>query len=157
MEEPDKKFIDLYIKLGNLQGVNDIMSRIFAMLYISPTDVAMDDLAKQTGYSLASISNNIKMLEAFGFIRRIRKPGTKKIFLYLEKDMKKLMKETLIKKQQVVINTIKAEMPQILEDYRKKAKKNIEKKKLNILEDYYDGILAFEKVIKKMIKEINKI
>ncbi|MCK5282835.1 MAG: hypothetical protein KAK00_05485 [Nanoarchaeota archaeon] len=158
MEELDKKIIDLYQEMGRGQGINDpLLMTIFAKLYIEPEPVAMEDLAKETGYSLASISNKIRMLEPMLQIKRIRKPGTKKLFLYMEKDFLKIWKDALLKKQEYVVNNVKEKMPPILKDYKEKAKSSRDKKKLKVMEGYYEQILKFEKILNVMIKEINKV
>ncbi len=117
----------------------------------------MDDLAKKTGYSLASISNKTKMLEAVGFVKRTSKPGTRKAFLYAEKDILKMFKQALIKKQENVINSAKEKLPLMIKECRTKAKTKQQKQKLHLLEDYYQQMLRFEKVIQHMIKGFDNI
>jgi len=155
MEDIDSRFLALYQKIGSMQGMNSLFIRIFSILYIEPEEISMDEVAEKTGYSLASISNSIKMLETMGLVRKNRRPGTKKIFLYMEKDFNKLTKQIMIKKQENIISMIKSEIPSIIKESKPISEKD--KKKLKILENYYKQILGFEKVIKKMIEMMDEI
>jgi len=155
MDSIDKQFVGLYQKIGRAQGMDDSFIEIFALLYIEPDEIAMDELVKKTGYSLASISNKIKMLEALGFVKKVRKPGSKKIFLKIEKSIGGLMKEGMLMKERSVISTIINELPKIIEDF--KPKTEIEKRKLRILEKYYKEMLLFEKLMQKWVIDIEKM
>jgi DNA-binding transcriptional regulator GbsR (MarR family) len=155
MEDIDSKFLELYQKIGNMQGMNSLFTRIFSILYIEPDEISMDEVAEKTGYSLASISNSIKMLETMGLVRKSRHPGTKKIFLYMEKDFNKLIKLFMIKKQENIISLVKSEVPSIIKESKPTSEKS--KKKLKILENYYKQILGFEKIVKKIIDMMDKL
>ncbi len=153
MSQIDQQFIEFYQNIGRSQGFNDsLLTTIMAMLFLEPKDVAMDDLAKKTGYSLASISNKVKMLEAIGFVKRKSKPGTRKVFLYAEKDFLKVFKQALVKKQENVINLAKTRLPEIV-----KQNKSGDKQKIKMIENYYNQMLKLEKAIQHFIVEIDKI
>ncbi|MFH1642912.1 MAG: hypothetical protein ABIC04_08520 [Nanoarchaeota archaeon] len=156
MDEINKKISSLFIDMGCGQGINNsLFMTIFANLYMEPEPIPMENLAKNTGYSLASISNKVNMLGPL--IQKTRKPGSKKLFLYMEKDILNIWKQALLKKEKYVIIKTKEKLPLIIKDYKKKAKTETDNKKIKILENYYDQILKFEKVIKKIIIELDKV
>ena len=158
MKEFDNKIIELFHDMGRGQGINDsLFMTIFAKLYMSPDSVAIEDLAKDTGYSLASVSNKAKMLMTMPLIKRIRKPKSKKLYLYMEKDILKVWKEMLLKKQEYVINGMKEKLPPLLKEYKNKVKTDKDKQKLKIMEEYNEQVEKFGKVIKKALNEIEKI
>ncbi len=153
METIDQQFIEFYQSIGKSQGFNDnLLTTIMAILFLEPKDIAMDELATKTGYSLASISNKVKMLEATGFVKRTSKPGTRKVFLYAEKDFLKVFKQALIKEQENVITFAKTRLPEII-----KQNKSADKQKTKMIENYYDQMLKLEKAIKHFTLEIDKI
>lgn len=158
MEELDQKFIDFYQNVGRSMGINDnLLLKIIAILFLEHKEIAMEDLAKKTGYSLASISSKAKILETMGFARRTSKPGTRKAFLFIEKDFLKLFQQQLIKKQEYLIKQAKEKIPEIIKEYKHKSKTNKQKQKLKILENYHAQILKFEKIIQYMIKKIEEM
>ena len=155
MEELDNQIANLYQEMGRGQGINDsLMIRLFSRLYMEPDPIAMEDLAKETGYSLASISNKINMLAPVLQIKKIKKPGSKKIFLYMEKDMLGIWKDIMLKKEEYVINRAKEKLPHLIKEYRGKAKSDRDKKKLKIIEDYYSQILKFECIFNMIAKKL---
>jgi len=154
--ELDDEIIEFYRTAGRMQGIDDSLATILGTLYLEPGEMSMEELAKKTGYSLASISNKIKMLEPSGIIRRVRKPGTKKIFLYAEKDIMRIMKKTLVMKQESVIKLAKERIPFIIRKYKNKKLTEEQKNKLRIIENYYKGILRFEGIIKEILRKLDE-
>ena len=157
MDDIDKEFIELYQTIGSVSGLDNLFVTLFAKLYIEPEDMAMENIAKETGYSLASVSNKVKVLETMGIVKRIKKPGSKKIFLRIEKDMIKIFKEHLAKKEEKNIKLIKEKIPEIIKKYKHKVKTEKDKKKIKILENYYKQILKTEKIISHIRIEMEKI
>ena len=154
--ELDDEIIEFYRTAGRMQGIDDSLATILGTLYLEPGEMSMEELAKKTGYSLASISNKIKMLEPSGIIRRVRKPGTKKIFLYAEKDIMRIMKKTLVMKQESVVKLAKERIPFIIRKYKNKKLTEEQKNKLRIIENYYKGILRFEGIIKEILRKLDE-
>ncbi len=158
MQQIEQQFVEFYQDVGKAQGFNDnLLVSIMALLFLEPKEVAMEDLAKKTGYSLASISNKAKFLEAAGFVKRTSKPGTRKAFLHAEKNILKIFKQAMIKKQENVISLAKIKIPEIIKENKPKAKTSEQKQKIKMLESYLQQMLLFEKLIQHMIKGFNNI
>ena len=157
MEELNKEFIEYLSMMAKSFGLNDLMVKVFAILYIEPEEIAMEDIAKKSGYSLASICNTIKMLENMGAIKRIRKPGTKKVFFYMGKDMVKWNIMKLEFAHRNIIIPAKERLPKIIKKYKEKVKNERDKKKLKIIENYYNQVIIFEKIFNKWKKDLQNI
>ncbi len=154
MDDCDRAFVSFYMKVGRGYGMDDLSSSIFALLYVSPTEIALEDLARETGYSLASVSNKVKMLESTGCITRIRKPGSKKVFFYAEKDMMKIIIGMMEKIGSVETTLAKSEMPAIIGKLETAGLTSEEKKKIKILRTYLRDMHKFEKMINAMKEAI---
>lgn len=157
IDEMDKEFIEFYQTASRVQGADPSLGTILAVLYLEPEEISMEELAEKTGYSLASICNKLKMFEPAGFVKRIRKPGTKKIFFRAEKNVLEIMKKGLTMKQNLVINLAKERIPRIVNKYKKTKLSEKQKKKLRIIEGYYKEMLKFEVFIKEMLKKLDEI
>ena len=157
LDEIDKEFIEFYQTASRVQGVDASLGTILAVLYLEPKEISMEDLAKKTGYCLASISNKIKMFEPAGFVKRIRKPGTKKVYLRAEKDVIEIMKKSLTMKHNLVIGLAKERMPVIIKKYKGQKLTKEQKQKLKIIEEYYKQMLNFEELIHEMLKKIDEM
>jgi len=157
MHEIDTKFIEFYKQFGAMQGIGDnAVCELMARIYIEPDDIAMDVLAKETGYSLASISNKLKFLEMTGFVKRNTKPGTRRIFLSMEKDILKKLKEAAIKKHDSISKTIIL-LPEIVKETKSRAKTSRDKEKLKLIESYYSQMRQFRDILKNTVSDFEKI
>lgn len=150
-------FIDFYKEMGNLIGVDDLTASIFASLYIEPEEITLEDLSRKTGYSLGSISNKIKLLSNLGLVRKRTKPGTKRLYLYVEKDFCKILKQQLIRKQEYEINFAKSKLPELIAKHEQKAKTDTEKKKLALLKSYHKQIIQMDVLLNLMIRKLSDI
>ncbi len=157
LDEIDKEFIEFYQTASRVQGADASLGTILAVLYLEPGEISMEDLAKKTGYSLASISNKIKMFEPAGFVKRIRKPGTKKVYLRAEKNVLEILKKGFTMKNDMVINLAKERIPKIVEKFKGKKLTQEQKKKIKIIEEYYRQMLKFEELIHEMLKKIDEM
>lgn len=156
MKGIEKDFVEMY-QQSQMFGHDDVLVKVFANLYLEPEEISMDELAKKTGYSLASVSNKAKMLEATGMIIKRKHPGSKKIFLYAEKDIIKVIKSTVLVKEKQMIGTFKQKLPEIIKKHKNSAKSEKEEKKVKIVEDYYRQMIKLEELMKKIREELDKI
>ena len=157
LDEIDKEFIEFYQTASRVQGVDASLGTIMAVLYLEPKEISMEELAKKTGYCLASICNKLKMFEPAGYVKRIRKPGTKKVYLRAEKNILEIMKKGFTMKQELVINLAKEKIPKIISKYKDKKLSEEQKKKIKIIEEYYKEMLKFKELIHEMQKKIDEM
>ena len=144
-------------KMCLMGGLDPLSSKIIALVYISPEDVAMDEIARETGYSLASISLKVAMLAQFEIISKTRKPNSKKCYVHMEKNFIDATIDQLARKQQNQLSYAKSELPGIIEKFREKAKTDDDKRKLLVVEEYYGQVMRFDSVIVEMIDMLKKI
>jgi DNA-binding transcriptional regulator GbsR (MarR family) len=156
MEKIEEEIKNIFCGTASMMGLKEPVIKVIAHLYLEPEEIAMDELAKKTGYSLASVSNIMAMLENFNLAKRIKKPGTKKVFFFMEKNLAKLNIQKL-KNVSIYIKCMGERMPAVLEKYRKKAKSDYEKKKLKIAENYYTQLQEIEKYLNNWQKDLEKL
>ena len=73
---PRDEFIDIISKNCQVDGFDELTSKIVGTLFIEPTEVALEDLAKMTGYSLSAVSTAMKLVVRTGLVKRMKKPGS---------------------------------------------------------------------------------
>lgn len=157
MDSIDKDFIAFYQSVGKAYGMDSLASTIFARLFIEPGEIAMSELAEETGYSLASISNKLRMFELSGSVTRRTKPGTRKIYVSADKD---ILKVTLRQFQQFRVHhalPASVEIPHLLERYEKEDLDEQQQVKLEILRHYYEDMLKLDALILEMLDKLEKL
>ena len=157
MKSIEKEFVDFYINVGKSWGLDTLSSKLIGILYLEPKEICIEKLAEKTGYSLASISNKMRFIESFGVIKRIKKPGSKKVFYYMEKDAIKLAQMHFEKIYEAEIMPAKKLMPELLDKFKKVNLNNDEKEKYKIIKNYNKQILDIEKVFHKLTSYLDEL
>jgi DNA-binding transcriptional regulator GbsR (MarR family) len=140
----EKEFIDFSTDVWKGFGIGSLSSRLFAILYLEPQEISIRDLSTKTGYSLASISIKMRLLEGLGWVHRIKKPGTKEVFYYMEKNFIKVMAAKFERIRQNEIMPAKKVIPALLSKYKDAKLDAQQKKKMKVIKDYYSQIRKLE-------------
>jgi DNA-binding transcriptional regulator GbsR (MarR family) len=78
MHQDVQGFIERMGLLMEQDGLPRIAGRIYALMLVSPDACSLDDIAESLGVSKASVSNDARMLERFGLIERVSRPGDRR-------------------------------------------------------------------------------
>ena len=97
--------------------------------------MSMDELTKQTGYSLASISLSLDLLEIIGIIKKFRS-GDRKVYARLDGDLIEGMRNALMLKLQKEIISTLAELSVLKNDPKTKKPASVVEKEVKRLQEY---------------------
>ncbi|WP_292484890.1 hypothetical protein [Methanohalobium sp.] len=61
MDSIDQGFIKFYQEVGKANSMDELPATLFARLFIEPDEIAMNELAEETRYTLASISSELPL------------------------------------------------------------------------------------------------
>ena len=155
MQGFDQEIAEYFAEASKMQGFDESMGKIVSILFTEPEEITLEDLAEKTGYSLASVSNKVKLLAGMSFVRKESRPGSKRIYVHMDKDFIQVLKKHLTIKQEMLISLAKKRLPEIIGKYSESAKTDKDRQKIKIIEDYYKQVLKAEKIIAKVIELIN--
>lgn len=77
-------------------GVPRISGRILGFLLLSSGPCSLDDIAEELQVSKASVSTNARLLEGWGGVERVSRPGDRRDYYQIADDMQERMMERLI-------------------------------------------------------------
>jgi DNA-binding transcriptional regulator GbsR (MarR family) len=97
----------------------------------------------------------MKFIERLGIVRRIRKPKSRKIFFYMEKDMTGMLFQIIKRKYEKIVLPTKDKLPKIIEMY-KSEKSRESKEELKVAETYYRQLAGCEKVLETLLGALEK-
>lgn len=157
MSELEKESVEFFTQNLRIKGLDESLSKITATLFLEPGDISMEKLAEKTGYSLATISTRIGILDQTGFIKKTHQPGSKKILLRVEKDILSSLKDSMLSRPMKIISHVKEKLPAILEKHRSRVKSKEDRERLKILDDYYRQVLKMEFLINDVMKHIEEL
>lgn len=146
----EDEYVELVISVSPHKEFDPLAYTLYNHLYINPEEVAMDDLAKKTGYSLSAVSTKLKQLENYGIIHKVKKPGTKKSYYFAEKNIGR----TAIKKIKFMLESEILPLRRTLPIFLKKYEKDAKSSKEELLKKQYQIVCFFEKQLEYQEKSI---
>ena len=75
----------------------------------------------------------------------------------MEKDLIKININKLKAAYENTIKPVKENVPQIISKYKNKVRGDKERRKLQIIEDYYKQVIRFECILNKWMQDLTKI
>lgn len=148
--ELDSEFLGFATNIGKAYGFDLLTSKIFAILYLEPEAVSMEELAEKTGYSLASVCNSMKSIGNTGFLKEIHTPKTKKLHFTVEKDFSRHIRAMIEMIRKTKITPAKEVLPGLIKKY----KSGGFKEKQKIIENYYKHMLKMDKIVNYMESQL---
>ena len=75
-----RQFVEHWGMMARSWGINSTMGELFALLYITGTDWAADDLRNWLRVSRGNVSMNLRELLAWGVVHKVHRPGERREF-----------------------------------------------------------------------------
>jgi DNA-binding transcriptional regulator GbsR (MarR family) len=97
--ELKQNFVESMSQISKFWGFPKGMGAIFAVLYLSPSALSLDDLVEQTGLTKGAISTNVRALARMGLVRPSTKLGDRKDYYEAETDFYKSIRAILKERQ----------------------------------------------------------
>ncbi len=114
MEEVTKEFINNLGRVAAFFGFQRLMGQLYAVLFLSPEPLTLDDMVKRLESSKGNVSINIRALERWGLVRQIYKWADRKNYYEAETDIWKavsgILQERERKESQQIIDSLSQSM-----------------------------------------------
>ncbi|MBN2067001.1 MAG: hypothetical protein JW744_00875 [Candidatus Diapherotrites archaeon] len=148
----EAKTLSTFATVASTLGYSDLHGKIIAVLMVEEKPIALEEVAKKTGYSRPMISLSLDLLEVFGVVKKIKKTADRKLYVQLQGDLLECLRKAIMVRIQ---NSI-ADSMQEFEESRKALQsfKGPRKKKA------MNTLTVLEKQIKRLDKyvfELSKI
>lgn len=157
MNDIESQIYETGIEIFRGYGVDELTARILSILNFEPDDISMEEIAGRTGYSLASISLKMKNIEDFWGIKRIQKPGSRKVYFRMEKNLLDAFTLQVKNGYEAELNIARKKIAPLIDRYRKEASTEEEKKRLAIFENYQQQITSFEELISFIYRKVEQM
>jgi len=145
--EIKKNIYSSFADIAATIGYSEIHGRTIAALLVSNRKLSLQDLAKETGYSISTLSLSLDLLEFLGMIKKIKNAGDRKLYIELQGDLLEgLKKAFVIKLQKNISDSLNN-----FENYKELIKKSDDKDKKKVME----ALNTLEEEIRKLNKYIS--
>lgn len=145
-EKIKNKIYSIFADLANSLGYSDVYGRVIACLLIHDHPVPLTEVARETGYSPSMVSLSIDFLESIGMVKKVKKPGDRKLYLQASGNLMDAVKKIIIEKVERKVRETLQEFSRCKEELR--VLKGKEKKDLS------RAIKILEREIKKIDRYI---
>lgn len=90
-----KQFVEHWGLMARAWGINSSMGELFALLYITGSDLTADDLRQRLGVSRGNVSMNLRELLSWGVVHKVRRAGERRELFRAETDVWVLFRKIL--------------------------------------------------------------
>lgn len=97
--ELKQDFTEGLSQISRFWGFPKGMGAIFAVLYLSPTPLSLDEIVKETGLTKGAVSTEVRTLARMGLVHRSSKLADRKDYYEAEEDFYKSIRSILKERQ----------------------------------------------------------
>jgi len=160
-----KDFTEGLSQISRFWGFPKGMGAIFAVLYLSPTALSLDEVVQETGLTKGAISTEIRALARMGLVHRSSKLGDRKDYYTAESDfyaaIRSILKERQNSEFDRAIRSVKETLGQMDESWVDNDEWKFVYERVQALQDFFDSIDSLTKAVVKLeslgISNVTKI
>lgn len=150
-ESPRQEFREIVYESCKAIGLDDFPSRLISVLQSEKEGISLGELAEITGYSLSNLSTTIKGMEDRDMVKKFKKPGSRKIYVVMDKNITSFFIELQKKRYQQSLKPSLKKIPEIIKKYQDMEEFEDE---LLMITDYYKQTLFIAEETKKFINAL---
>src|SRR5690349_21545718 len=145
-------------QISRFWGFPKGMGAIFAVLYLSPTPLSLDEVVQQTNLTKGAVSTEIRTLARMGLVHRSSKLGDRKDYYEAESDFYKSIRSILKERQNSEFDRALLSVRQTLEKLETdsvsgdKAEVQFVYERVQALQEFFDAIDSLTSAVVKLEK-----
>lgn len=141
-------------QISRFWGFPKGMGAIFAVLYLSPTALSLDEVVQETGLTKGAISTEIRALARMGLVHRSSKLGDRKDYYTAESDfyasIRSILKERQNSEFDRAIRTVKETLGQMDESWVENDEWRFVYERVQALQKFFDAVDNLTKAVIKL-------
>lgn len=153
-----KDFTEGLSQISRFWGFPKGMGAIFAVLYLSPIPIPLDEIVEQTGLTKGAISTEVRTLARMGLVHRSTKLGDRKDYYEAETDFyaatRAILKERQNSEFDRALRSVKDTLTQLESGSVSgdEADVNFIRKRVKALQEFFDAIDSLSSAVIKLEK-----
>ena len=146
-----KEFTQGLSQISRFWGFPKGMGAIFAVLYLSPTELSLDEIVKETGLTKGAVSTEVRVLARMGLVHRSSKLGDRKDYYAAETDFYAAIRSILQERQNSEFDRAIRSVKDTLEALEENRVDSDEWKfihaRVQALQDFFDAIDSLTRAV----------
>lgn len=151
-----KDFTEGLSQISRFWGFPKGMGAIFAVLYLSPTPLSLDEIVSETGLTKGAISTEIRALARMGLVHRSSKLGDRKDYYAAESDfyaaIRSILKERQNSEFDRAVRSVRDTLSTMEADWVENEEWNFVYERVKALQDFFDAIDSLTKAVVRLEK-----
>ena len=140
LEDVEREVTEKFMDFTDVLGINPTIMKVYTTLFFSLEPLGLSEIAEKTGYSVSTVCNNVAIAEKLLDVRKIKKPGSKKVFFECQHDI-----SIIERKKSKHIKQQMESIIRVLKSSEKKLSKSRDVKTSEILVHIKNRRIAYEK------------
>ena len=149
-----KDFTEGLSQISRFWGFPKGMGAIFAVLYLSPTALSLDEIVQETGLTKGAISTEVRTLARMGLVHRSTKLGDRKDYYEAEADFYAAIRSILQERQNSefdrAVRSVKDTLTVMDENWVEDEEWNFVYQRVQALQEFFDAIDSLTKAVIKL-------
>lgn len=149
-----KDFVQGLSQISRFWGFPRGMGAIFAVLYLSPTVLSLDEIVHETGLTKGAVSTEIRTLARMGLVHRSSKLGDRKDYYSAETDFYAAVRSILQERQNSefdrAVRSVKDTLTAMDENWVDNEEWNFVYARVQALQEFFDAIDSLSKAVIKL-------
>jgi DNA-binding transcriptional regulator GbsR (MarR family) len=149
-----KEFTEGLSQISRFWGFPKGMGAIFAVLYLSPTALSLDEIVDETGLTKGAISTEIRALARMGLVHRSSKLGDRKDYYEAESDFYAAIRSILQERQNSefdrAVRSVKDTLTKMDENWVDNDDWNFVYQRVQALQEFFNAIDSLSKAVIKL-------
>ena len=148
-------FIEGLSGISQFWGLPKGMGAIFAVLYLAPNPLSLDEIVEQTGLTKGSISTSVRSLSRMGLIHPVTRLGDRKDYYEAETDFYRSIRAILKERQNNEFDRAVASVRQTLEklesgDGESNPERAFLTERVRALKDFFDALDSLSNAVRRL-------
>ena len=143
-------------QISRFWGFPKGMGAIFAVLYLSPTALSLDEIVTETGLTKGAISTEIRVLARMGLVHRSSKLGDRKDYYEAEADffaaIRSILKERQNSEFDRAVRSVKDTLTKMDEHWIDNDEWKFTYARVQALQEFFDAIDSLSRAVIKLDK-----
>ena len=143
-------------QISRFWGFPKGMGAIFAVLYLSPIPLSLDEIVREAGLTKGAVSTEIRALARMGLVHRSSKLGDRKDYYEAETDfysaIRSLLKERQNSEFDRAIHSVQQTLEAMEANWREDEEWHFVYQRVQALQEFFDAIDSLTKAVVKLEK-----
>lgn len=142
--------------ISHFWGFPKGVGAVFAILYLSPAPLSLDELVQQSGHTKGAVSTNVRALARMGLVHRSTKLGDRKDYYEAETDFYKAIRSILGERQNREFDSAVRSVRETLAKLKAvkgsmdEAERKFLLERVQALQDFFDAIDTLSRAVSKL-------